>query len=133
MSKPVFNSTPITIGQPLIHGLKGNISPIKPIAPPRAVQSKETAIPPILARIAVCESGSNQYNSNGTVKRGIVNPADIGLFQINEKANGATAKRLGYDIYTRTGNIKMALWLYKNQGTIPWRSSASCWLSPDNA
>ena len=92
-----------------------------------ALESKQVAIPPILERIASCESGNKQFNPDGTVLRGKINSHDIGKFQINEIYHAEKAKELGFDIFTESGNTKMALWLYKNQGTKPWLCSKSCW------
>lgn len=82
---------------------------------------------PVLIDIAECESHFTQFNPDGSVHRGVQNHKDIGVFQINEYWNGAMAKRLGYDIYTAAGNIAMAKWLYKHQGTAPWSWSSWCW------
>ena len=43
------------------------------------------------------------------------------------KRQGDTAKKLGLDIYTTTGNIAYAKHLYEEQGTQPWNSSSKCW------
>lgn len=90
-------------------------------------------VPPILAAIARCESKTpehpegTQFNPDGSVHRGIINPDDIGKFQINEYWNGAAAKKLGFDIYTLEGNTRMALHMYRTQGTTPWNWSRACW------
>ena len=80
-----------------------------------------------LASIAECESGGRQYNADGSVKRGRVNPNDTGLYQINKTVWGAKAKELGYDILTEEGNIKMANWIYDKYETKPWNASKKCW------
>lgn len=82
--------------------------------------------------IAGCESHFMQFNPDGSVLRGKVNPKDVGYYQINEYWNGADAKKLGYNIYSEAGNIGYALYLYHTQGTKPWNASKSCWgaLSP---
>lgn len=52
------------------------------------------------------------------------------MCQINvEPRNGniQAATKLGYDVYTEQGNIKMANWLYMKSGTQPWLSSKACW------
>lgn len=96
---------------------------------PHAAEAKEVQrnIPPVLQRIAKCESGGRQFKANGDVVRGIKVPNDIGKYQINITHNGFQAMKLGYNILTEEGNEKMALWLYENQGTEPWSSSKHCW------
>lgn len=76
--------------------------------------------------IAKCESGLRQFNSDGSVLRGLVNSHDVGLFQINEDYHLAAAISLGIDIYTLEGNIAYALWLVENQGYAPWIHSNHC-------
>src|SRR3990167_11030116 len=85
----------------------------------RRLEAKETIIPPILERIAQCESGGSQYNEKGIVL-GVKNPLDKGKWQINEFYHGETARKLGFDLNTLEGNTNMALWLYKKYGTEPW-------------
>lgn len=84
-------------------------------------------VPAILKKISKCESQDRQFNADGSIHRGEINPKDIGKYQINERWNGEEAKRLGFDIYTLEGNTKMALWLYKTRGTQPWNWSKNCW------
>ena len=101
-----------------------------PITPPgpveRRLEAKEAIIPPILERIAQCESGGSQYNEKGIVL-GVKNPLDKGKWQINEFYHGETARKLGFDLNTLEGNTNMALWLYKKYGTEPWYLSRACW------
>jgi len=85
------------------------------------------AVPPILVRIAECESGSRQFDEHGRVVRGEVNPKDVGLFQINEHYWLEPAQELGHDIYTEEGNTAMALHIYELEGTQPWAASKACW------
>ncbi len=82
---------------------------------------------PILKRIAACESETRQFNTDGTVLRGWMNPQDVGLMQINEKYHLDTATKLGLDIYTLEGNADYAMYLYKTQGVKPWIHSSHCW------
>jgi hypothetical protein len=84
-------------------------------------------LPQVLQDISWCESSNRQFNDDGSVKHGIINPKDIGQWQINEYWNGEEAKRLGFDIYTQQGNKDMALHLYNTQGTSPWNASQPCW------
>ncbi len=82
---------------------------------------------PILAEISKCESTFRQFDSKGNVIRGIENPDDVGLMQINLFYHGDTAKKLGYDLYTVDGNLGFAQWLYEKYGSSPWVHSSKCW------
>lgn len=82
---------------------------------------------PLMAQVSECESHFRQYNSDGSIFRGIVNNADVGVMQINEKYHLQKAKSLGYDIYTVNGNLAYARYLYDTQGAKPWISSSPCW------
>lgn len=89
-----------------------------------------------LRPVCGCESSGDpdkaptQYDADGNVLHGRVNPNDIGMCQINvqpKNGNIQQAEKLGLDVYTEQGNIKMANWLYAHQGLTPWDSSKSCW------
>ena len=88
---------------------------------------------PTLAEICACESTGNRYgiprqfNADGTVLRGVINPQDVGMCQINERYHLADSQRLGYDIYTEAGNWGYGLYLLETQGTKPWNWSRHCW------
>lgn len=82
---------------------------------------------PIMIDIAECESHFRQTNSDGEIFRGMRNPADVGVMQINEKYHSKTAKRLGLNIYTLEGNLTYARYLYENEGARPWLPSSQCW------
>lgn len=82
---------------------------------------------PILVEIARCESNFRHYDKDGLVVKGIVNKADIGVMQINEKYHADTAKKLGLDLHTIIGNIAYAKYLYEKEGTKPWSASEKCW------
>lgn len=82
---------------------------------------------PVLGAIATCESNNTQFNDNGTVYRGKVNPKDVGVMQINERYHLKRSKQLGYNIYTLEGNLAYAKELYQEQGVAPWSASAFCW------
>ncbi len=85
-------------------------------------------IPPILQKIAVCESGNRQFEEDGkTVIRGRANPHDIGRWQINERWHLKESRRLGMDIYSEAGNLAYALHLYRINGTRDWSWSRACW------
>jgi hypothetical protein len=78
-------------------------------------------------RIAYCESRLNQYNAEGNVLHGKQNPADAGIFQINEKWHLSQSQKLGFDIHTTDGNIEYAMWLMKKEGNKHWKWSKPCW------
>ena len=78
--------------------------------------------------IARCESGLRQYDKDGKIVRGKVNPKDVGVFQINEDYQLRRSQSLGLDIYTTQGNIEYAMSLIKKSGNQPWSSSKSCWV-----
>jgi hypothetical protein len=82
---------------------------------------------PILVDVARCESAFRQFGKDGKVIRGLVNPKDVGIMQINEEYHLAKSKSLGYDIYTVDGNLGYAKYMYENQGASPWLASSKCW------
>lgn len=85
---------------------------------------KET---PILSKVAFCESGYRQFDANGQVLRGVLNPKDVGVMQINEYYHLKASQDLGLDIHTLEGNMAYAKYLYDKQGTAPWIYSSKCW------
>ncbi len=82
---------------------------------------------PIAAEIARCESTYRQFNADGSVLRGKVNSADVGVMQINEKYHLKRSVELGINIYTLEGNLAYGKYLYKEQGSRPWNASKPCW------
>jgi hypothetical protein len=120
--QPVFAPVPLPVIEPLATAT----------VPLKAKQVTPT-LDPTLKRICSCESTGKpyneprQFNPDGTVVKGKVNPLDTGMCQINLKYHEATATRLGYDLFTEYGNASYATWLYETQGTTPWNWSASCW------
>lgn len=95
-----------------------------------AFLKREFSDAPILVEIARCESTFRQYGPDGRVIRGLVNSADVGVMQINEKYHAEDAVKLGVDIYSIEGNIAYAKHLYDKFGTSPWASSKACWGTP---
>ncbi|WP_395019787.1 hypothetical protein [Dongia sp.] len=83
--------------------------------------------PAVLKEIARCESKGRQFEDDGSVVRGEIDPRDTGKYQINTFYWADTAKALGFDIYTEAGNEQMAAWLLEHEGTDPWNASAHCW------
>lgn len=84
-------------------------------------------VPKILEKIGFCESGNEQYQKDGTVKRGTYNKNDIGKYQINLTYWEAESRSLGFDLFTEEGNTKMALHILEQYGTTPWNWSRACW------
>ena len=82
---------------------------------------------PVLIDVASCESHFTQFDADGTVHRGVVNPQDVGVMQINEKYHLSESEKLGLDIHTLEGNMAYAKYLYEKQGTRPWEYSSKCW------
>lgn len=80
-----------------------------------------------MVTVAQCESGFIQFNKDGSVFRGVKNPKDVGIFQINEPSWLKKSIELGYNIYTIEGNIQMARWIHDNAGISQWRYSSGCW------
>lgn len=81
-------------------------------------------VPPIMVKIAKCESGG-LHKKNGKVV--LSRTHDVGKYQINEAVWGKKAKELGYDIYTAEGNEKMAMYIFERKGSAPWIASSKCW------
>jgi hypothetical protein len=82
---------------------------------------------PVLIDVASCESHFTQFDADGTVHRGVVNPQDVGVMQINEKYHLSESERLGLDIHSLKGNLAYAKHLYETEGTRPWEYSSKCW------
>jgi hypothetical protein len=94
------------------------------------VEVPDASVPPILEKIAKCESASNQYDKQGRLqlhpnKDGSV---DVGKYMINNRYWEAKANELGYNIYTPEGNELMAVWLAKNYGSEPWSATRKCFV-----
>lgn len=84
-------------------------------------------IPPVMERIAMCESGGTHYKDGQVIfnanKNGSV---DIGKYQINSVwRKKATEMKL--DLTKESDNEKFAMYLYHNFGTEHWYSSVKCW------
>src|SRR3990167_5804850 len=84
-------------------------------------------IPSILDRIAFCESGSKQFNSDGSVVRGKTNYLDVGKLQINLFYHGTEAENMDMNLFTEEGNTAYALYLFNKNGFKDWENSRSCW------
>lgn len=82
---------------------------------------------PILADIAWCESRTRHLDKDGEIIRGTVDHDDVGVMQINTRYHGKKAGELGYDLYSLSGNLAYAQYLYDRQGVKPWLASSACW------
>lgn len=88
---------------------------------------------PTLKRICSCESTGQpdrepqQFNADGSVKRGKINPLDTGMCQINLHYHEEAATKMGLDLETSYGNATYANWLFDREGSTPWNWSRSCW------
>lgn len=85
-------------------------------------------VPPVMVRIAACESKSSQYAKDGQVNRHVNSDktVDTGYYMINSVWN-AQATKLGYDLSKAEDNKAFGMWLYHTKGTEPWYSSLACW------
>lgn len=92
-----------------------------------ASSSPIAGLPPIMLKIAECESNTRQFNEAGEVLRGRVHPADLGIFQINSAVHAEEAEKLGIDIFTLEGNVAFAKLLFERNGTRDWLASKKCW------
>jgi hypothetical protein len=102
-------------------------------AEPIIVHAKEIVevpievIPPVMERIAKCESGSNHYkNGQVLIRSNKDGSVDIGYYQINSVHN-KQATLMGLDLTKEEDNKTFAMHLYKTIGTEPWYSSKACW------
>lgn len=129
-------SQPTTEIQELVEEEVQTEEQIEPVAnPATAIQTREEVVSdnvsgvtlhPNLVPICKCESGLRQYNPDGTVLRGVINPQDVGICQINLKYHGQAAEDMGLDLFTLEGNITYANRLYASEGATPWGWSAGC-------
>jgi hypothetical protein len=102
-------------------------APVLPAAA-RVPVVAEPPLPPILQKIATCESRNTHYDRHGHVLRGRRNPQDVGKYQINTAVWGPAAAQQGYDLYDEKGNEQMAVYLLTHYGSVPWQHSAACWV-----
>jgi hypothetical protein len=90
------------------------------------IQVPDKTIPPILVKIAHCESGNSQVDKNGQV---LINATkDMGKYQINVPIWGKKASEMGLNLAVEQDNEKFAVWLFENYGSTPWDASRKvCW------
>ena len=91
------------------------------------IEVSTNGIPPVLNRIAKCESGGKQFESNGQVVHGKKVRGDLGKYQINIIHWGEEAMRLNLNLLKEEDNEKMALYIFENFGTSAWSNSTNCW------
>lgn len=119
--------------QPIFTPVELPITPVATATVPLKLKEVAPVLNPTLKKICSCESNGHaygepkQFNSDGSVLRGKINPLDTGMCQINLKYHQATAERMGYDLFTEYGNASYATWLFDTQGSVPWNWSKSCW------
>lgn len=100
---------------------------------PAAVQNTEAAVRayfkdiPVMIQVARCESHFRHTLADGSILKGVVDPADTGVMQINKRYHAAKAATLGINLDDIYGNMAYARHLYETQGTQPWSASAPCW------
>ncbi len=82
---------------------------------------------PVMIQIARCESGFRHNLGDGSVLRGVVDPADTGVMQINRRYHEREATAMNLNLNDIYQNMAYARHLYEMQGTGPWRASAPCW------
>ena len=89
----------------------------------------EREVPPVMKRIAKCESNDMHFKKNGQVvtNANTNKTVDIGRHQINETVWGEKAGEMGLDLTNEADNEKMAMWIYENFGTEDWKYSSHCW------
>ncbi len=73
-----------------------------------------------ILRIVRRQSGFNQFGENGKPYRNPANPSKVGVMQIDDSIWSERARELEYNLYEMDGNLRFALWLYKEQGFAPW-------------
>ncbi|MFA6050916.1 MAG: hypothetical protein WC761_07050 [Candidatus Paceibacterota bacterium] len=103
-----------------------------PVTAPKTVKERVNEFfkeDPIMIKVAWCESRFRQFDKDGSVFRGKVNPKDVGVMQVNTYYHAKTADKLGYDLMTLEGNLAYAKHLYEREGTTPWMSSSPCWMT----
>ena len=81
----------------------------------RVVLVQDDTLPPVMQRIAQCESRGQHFAKDGKVVRGKRNPQDTGLFQINAVVWAKKAEELGYNIgcvppFTRSSDTIVSIY-----------------------
>ena len=82
---------------------------------------------PVMIQIVCCESTFRHTLEDGSVLKGVVDPADTGVMQINKRYHEKTAATMKLNLDDIYHNMAYARHLYETQGTRPWNASAPCW------
>ena len=82
---------------------------------------------PVMVQVARCESTFRHTLADGSVLKGVVDPADTGVMQINKRYHEKAAAAMRLDLEDIYDNMAYARHLYETQGTQPWSASAPCW------
>jgi hypothetical protein len=82
---------------------------------------------PIMIEIARCESTFRHTLTDGSVLKGVVDPADTGVMQINKRYHEKAATTMSLNLEDIYHNMAYARHLYEKQGTQPWSASSPCW------
>ena len=82
---------------------------------------------PVMVQVARCESTFRHTLADGSVLKGVVDPADTGVMQINKRYHEKAAAAMLLDLEDIYDNMAYARHLYETQGTQPWSASAPCW------
>lgn len=99
------------------------------------VQVKDKSVPPVMQRIAGCESLGDRnskgahFDKNGKLitKKNADGSIDIGKYQINNKYWSVEAMQMDLNLTKEQDNEEFAMWLYETKGTEPWVHSKPCW------
>lgn len=83
------------------------------------------AVPPVLERIALCESQNDPHAKNG------VSTAS-GRFQVTHGSWVSYGTLLwgsveGKDVFNYKDNTDLATFMYEKEGVTPWLASQDCW------
>ena len=87
---------------------------------PSKIHNTEDLMSEELKKACTCESGFTHINpATGHPVLGFNvkhKSVDVGICQVNEKIWAKTANKLGYDIYEREDNIRMAIYIEATEG-----------------
>ncbi|HMO77764.1 MAG TPA: hypothetical protein PKA42_03290 [Candidatus Paceibacterota bacterium] len=101
-------------------------TPVQSLDTERIVRSYFKDIP-VMIEVARCESTFRHTLGDGSVLKGVVDPADTGVMQINKRYHEKTAIAMSLNLEDIYHNMAYARHLYEKQGTQPWSASAPCW------
>lgn len=82
---------------------------------------------PVMAEVARCESHFRHELTDGSILKGVIDPADTGVMQINKRYHQTAAVAMNLDLDDLYQNMEYARYLYEKQGTQPWSASMPCW------